>query len=142
MDLNKIIITGHVGHHPEPLYTPTGKKYTRFTVATNRVQKKPDGSKTQSTDWNTVIAWGKLSDNADNLLTKGTKVLVEGSLHYNSWTKPDGQKIVKAYIHPINIIKLDKKTADTDTTEDWQYNDAPPEEASNIEIKDNEPISN
>jgi len=75
-----IIIVGNLGRDPEMRYTPSGQPVTNFNVAANRQYTASDGTPVKETIWFRVSAWGKLAENANNYLKKGSKVLIEGRL--------------------------------------------------------------
>ena len=76
----KLIIMGNLGGDPEMRYTPDGTPVTNFSVATNRKWNNADGSQGEETVWFRVTVWRKQAETANQYLTKGQKVLVEGRL--------------------------------------------------------------
>lgn len=83
--LNKVMIIGNLGRDPEMRYTPTGSSVTNFTVAVTRTWKNQDGQPQEETEWFTVEAWGRRGEIANEYLSKGRKVYVEGRLRTDSW---------------------------------------------------------
>ena len=90
--LNKVMIIGNVGRDPEMRYTPSGAAVTSFSVAVSRRWTTPDNEVRDETEWFTVVAWDKLAETCNQLITKGRKVYVEGRLQTRSWEGQDGQK--------------------------------------------------
>lgn len=90
--LNKVMLIGNVGREPEMRFTPSGVPTTSFSVATSRRRRSPDGEYTDVTDWHNVVTWEKLAERMNELLTKGSKVYVEGRIETRSWEGQDGQK--------------------------------------------------
>lgn len=94
----KITIVGNLGNNPEMRYMPDGTAVTAFSVATSNSYKDKDtGEKKQDTTWFRVSVWGKKGENANQYLSKGKKVLVEGRLKADQstgspriWTRQDG----------------------------------------------------
>ena len=78
----KIIIVGNLGGDPEMRYMPDGTAVTNFSVATNRKWSDAGGQHEEVT-WFRVSVWRKQAESANQYLSKGSKVLVEGRL------KPD-----------------------------------------------------
>lgn len=74
-----ISLTGNLGKDPEMRYTPDGTAVTNFTVGTNRTYTR-DGEKVQETTWFRVASWGKMAENVNRFLRKGSLVQVEGRL--------------------------------------------------------------
>jgi len=89
-DLNKVMLTGHLGADPEMRYTSQGSAVTTFRVASGRRWKSADGVDHDDTEWFRVVAWDKLGEICNQYLTKGTRVYVEGRLQTRKWQDKDG----------------------------------------------------
>jgi single-strand DNA-binding protein len=94
----KLVIVGNLGGDPEMRYTPDGTPVTNFSVATNRKWNNPDGSQGEETVWFRVTVWRKQAETANQYLSKGRQVLVEGRLTPDKttggpriWTGNDGK---------------------------------------------------
>jgi single-strand DNA-binding protein len=85
-NINRIELIGNAGGDPDLRYTPTGKPYTRLTLATNERWKDPSGQPKESTEWHTVIFWGPLAETVSKYVKKGSFILVEGSLKSRKYT--------------------------------------------------------
>jgi len=75
-----ITLVGSLGRDPELRYTPAGQPVTDLSVATKEVWKDQAGEKQDRTTWWKVSVWGKQAENCNQFLTKGSRVLVEGTL--------------------------------------------------------------
>jgi single-strand DNA-binding protein len=92
-DLNKVMLTGHLGADPEMRFTPQGSAVTTFRVASNRPWKSGDGVQHEDTEWFRIVAWDKLAEICNEYLKKGTRVYIEGRLQTRSWDDRDtGEK--------------------------------------------------
>jgi single-strand DNA-binding protein len=107
--LNKIFIVGNVGKEPEMRFTPSGKQVTTFTVAVNKTITGADGQQTKLTDWFNIKTWGRLAETCNQYLSKGKQVLVEGSMHFNSYEK-DGVKRQFAEVNADRVLFLSPTT--------------------------------
>lgn len=77
----KIIIVGNLGNDPEMRYMPDGTAVTNFSVATNRRWTDgASGEPREETTWFRVSVWRKQAETANQYLSRGSKVLVEGRL--------------------------------------------------------------
>ena len=75
----KMIIIGNLGSDPEMRYMADGTAVTNFSVATNRRFKR--GEKTvDETTWFRVSVWGRQAETANQYLSRGRKVMIEGRL--------------------------------------------------------------
>ena len=93
----KIIIVGNLGGDPEMRYMPSGQAVTNFSVATNRRWTNQEGQSVDETTWFRVSVWGRQAETANQYLSKGRKVLIEGRLKPDGnpggprlWTRQDG----------------------------------------------------
>ncbi len=92
MALCKATLIGNVGRDPEMRYTQAGKPVLNFSVACNRwAPSSPEGERREETEWFTVVCFGRLAEVASNLVTKGSKVYVEGRIQTRSYEGRDGQ---------------------------------------------------
>lgn len=94
----KVIIVGNLGRDPEMRYMPDGTAVTSFSVATNRSwTDRSSGQQVDETTWFRVSVWGSQAEPCNQYLSKGRRVLVEGTLTPDRetggprlWTGQDG----------------------------------------------------
>ncbi|MCI0581140.1 MAG: single-stranded DNA-binding protein [Chloroflexi bacterium] len=94
----KLIITGNLGNDPELRYMPDGQAVTNFSMACNRRwNDQATGEQKEEVTWFRVSVWGRQAEAANQYLTKGRQVLVEGRLRPDPntggprlWTRQDG----------------------------------------------------
>jgi single-strand DNA-binding protein len=98
--INKVFLMGNLGREPEIKYLPDGTVVVNFSLATS---EKRAGK--EYTEWHRVAAFGKIAEVCSQHITKGTRVFVEGRIHYETWEK-DGEKrsATKIIINQIKII--------------------------------------
>ena len=89
---NKAIIIGNLARDPEIRYTASGKAVARITVAVNRQWKSQDGESREEVDFIPAVVWGKMAENVDRYLKKGSSLLVEGRISVRNFEGKDGQK--------------------------------------------------
>lgn len=107
--LNKVMIIGNVGRDPEMRYTPRGTAVTSFSVAVSRRWTTPDNETRDETEWFNVVAWNKLAETCNQLVTKGRKVYIEGRLQTRSWDGQDGQKKYRTEVVASEMQLLDSR---------------------------------
>ena len=90
MSINKAIVVGNLGRDPEVRALPSGQIVANFSVATTARFKDRSGEQQQRTEWHRVVAFGKLADNCQRLLTKGRQVYIEGLLRTRQYQAKDG----------------------------------------------------
>lgn len=105
--VNMVVLIGNLTRDPQMRYTPKGTAVTTFSVATNRTWLGQDGKEQEQVDYHNVVAWNKLAETVNNILTKGRKVYVKGRLSNRSWDGQDGQKHYRTEVIAEEIIFLD-----------------------------------
>lgn len=75
-----VIITGNLGRDPEMKYLSSGTAVTNFSIATSEKWKDNDGNQNEVTCWWHVAAYGKLGENCNSYLKKGSKAQVIGKI--------------------------------------------------------------
>ena len=95
MNLNKVYLIGRLASDPEFRTTSGGQEVATLRLATNRVwNDRSSGQRNESTEFHTVVVWGRLAQIANQYLTKGSLAMIEGRLQTRSW---DGQDGIKRY---------------------------------------------
>lgn len=109
MDLNKVQLIGNATRDPELRNTPSGQSVTSFGLATNRRWKDQSGDLKEEVEFHNIVAWGRLAENCNKFLRKGSRLYVEGRLKTNSWDDADGNQKRRTEIIMENMILLDRK---------------------------------
>lgn len=87
---NLVILIGNLGQDPETRYSPDGTAITTFSIATSDKWKdKQTGDMKEKTEWHRIVSFGRTAELAEEYLSKGRKVYIEGSLQTRSWEKDD-----------------------------------------------------
>ncbi len=107
--LNKVMLIGNVGKEPELKETPGGVPVTSFRMATSESWKDKDGFFKEHTDWHTVVAWRGLAKVIDKLVTKGTRIYVEGRLQTRNYEDNDGNRRQVVEILADNMLILEDR---------------------------------
>lgn len=90
--MNKVILCGNLGQDPELKFTQGGEAVLKMRIATSERWTDKSGEKKESTEWHTVVLWGKRAEALSKILAKGRTVVVEGKIQSRSWDDKDGQK--------------------------------------------------
>lgn len=92
-NVNKVILIGNLTRDPEVRHTPKGTAVGDISLAANRVIKDDQGNRREETTYIDVTLWGRQAELAQQYLTKGRPVYIEGRLQMDSWEDKDtGQK--------------------------------------------------
>ncbi len=103
--LNKLTLIGNVGAAPEMRTTSGGTKLTRLSLATNRPWTDSAGEAQEHTDWHRLTCWGKLAEVADEFVSKGDRLYVEGRVEYGSYDR-EGESVPTVEIHVYELLML------------------------------------
>ena len=89
---NNVQLTGNLGNNPEVKIFENGSKVARFSMATKDEYKTRTGEKAEDTQWHFISAWGKMAEQIEAELKKGSFVSVEGRLTTRNYVDKNGQK--------------------------------------------------
>ena len=94
LNLNKVVLAGHLTATPELRQTPNGVSVTSFSIAINRrVSRNAEGQSNQQTvDFINLVAWRNAADFITRYFKKGSAICVTGSIQTRSWTDQQGTK--------------------------------------------------
>ena len=102
---NKAVLIGNMGGDPS-----IKEKSTYVSIATNESWKDKNTDEWQEkTSWHKVMAYGYVAEKL-NKLTKGTTILVEGTLDY--FTPKEEGETPAAFIKAQKITNLSHKSRD------------------------------
>lgn len=105
---NNVQLIGNLGNDVEFSTTKTNTSLAKFSLATNDTYKDKDGNKQTKTEWHSVIAWGKTAELANNFLSKGDEIALNGKLVYNTYEK-DGVTFKNAQIEVDELLFINTK---------------------------------
>ena len=87
---NRVVLMGNLTRDPELRYIPSGTAVSEIGLAVNDRIKKNDQWVDEAT-FVDVTLWGRTAEVANEYLSKGSSILIEGRLKLDTWEK-DGQK--------------------------------------------------
>lgn len=116
----QITIAGNFAADPELKFTPSGAAVVKFTVVTSRPQKDEATGQWEDKDvtfWN-CEAWRQIAENIAESCSKGTSVIVTGSVAEQRWTdKTSGDKKSKMVVNVRDVgISIKRHTATSHRT--------------------------
>ena len=91
---NNISVVGNVTRDPELRFTQGGMAVASFGLAWNK--RKQDGE--DEVSFFDVTCWRSLAENVAESITKGTRVVVQGTLSQRSWENQEGERRSKVEI--------------------------------------------
>lgn len=99
--MNKAFLMGFLTRDPETTATQNSS-VTKFGLAINRKYKQGDDWK-EETCFVDITVWGKQGENCQKYLNRGSGVMVEGRLNFQTWETEEGQKRSKLDVVAINV---------------------------------------
>ena len=112
---NKVILLGNLTRDIELTYFPNGSAVAKSALATNRKFKKQDGSQGEEVCFIDITFFGRTAEIANQYLSRGKKVLVEGRLKLDQWTDQQGVKRSKHFITVETLQMMDSRQDENDT---------------------------
>jgi single-strand DNA-binding protein len=109
MSFNKIILVGNLGRDPELRYTPQGKALCKLSVATTERRKNAAGESEDHTTWFRVTIWGRQAELANEFLTRGRQVYIEGRFRLEEYTDREGVKRHSAEVNATDVQFLGQR---------------------------------
>ena len=94
LNLNKVVLAGHLTATPELRQTPNGVSVASFSIAVNRrVSKASEGQSAQPTvDFFNLVAWRNMAEFITRYFKKGSAICVTGSIQNRTWNDQQGNK--------------------------------------------------
>ena len=124
--LNKVVLIGNLTRDPELRHTASGATVSDFGLAINSKYKQGDEWK-ENVCFVDITAWGNLAENCSKYLSKGSPVLIEGRLNFETWEK-DGKKQNKlAVVATIVQFLGSKQYQDSEGTSPPEHTNKTPE---------------
>jgi len=107
---NKVILIGNLTRDVELKYTPNGTAVAKFGLAVNRTYKdNMSGENKQEVLFIDITVFGRSAEVANQYLSKGRRVLVEGRLVLDQWVDSTGQKRSKHSVVAEKVQFMDSK---------------------------------
>ncbi|MCY3835244.1 MAG: single-stranded DNA-binding protein [Anaerolineaceae bacterium] len=108
MTWHQTIIVGNLGRDPEVRYFQDGNSVCTFRVAVNESWRdRRTGERRERTTWYQVSAWGALGDTCHNNLSRGSRVMVIGSVSARAFVNREGQPAASLDMRSREVRFLD-----------------------------------
>lgn len=119
--LNRAFLLGNLGADPDLRFTQGGQAVLNLRIATTESYLDKNKVRQERTDWHNVVVWGKRGEALGKILSKGSRVFVEGSIRTSSYEDKDGNKRYKTEVMASNIILADSKRGSVDESTSGGY---------------------
>ncbi|HWO08527.1 MAG TPA: single-stranded DNA-binding protein [Polyangiaceae bacterium] len=102
--LNRVMLLGNLGADPELRMTQGGQAVLKLRLATSENYLDKNRQRQERTEWHSVVIWGKRAEALAKILTKGSRIFIEGGLRTSSYDDRDGNKRYRTEIVASNIL--------------------------------------
>jgi single-strand DNA-binding protein len=106
--LNSVRLFGNVGKDPIITQFENGNKVAKWSMATNEKIKNSNGETVDDVQWHNIVAWGNVATVVEKYVTKGTRLSIEGKLHYRRFINKDGEEKEVAEIIVKDVLLVEK----------------------------------
>jgi len=100
--MNKVTLIGNVGKEVN-MRNFTNGKLASFTMATKETYTNKKNEEVTNTTWHNVVAFGKVADVCERMVTKGKLISVEGKINHRSYKNKEDKTV---YITEIQVYKV------------------------------------
>ena len=91
LNVNTVILAGHLTRDPELRPVANDKVVVHFSLAINRRYKSAEGEIKEESTFVDCEAWGRTAELIGQYLAKGSAAYVEGRLKLDSWQDKEGK---------------------------------------------------
>ena len=102
--LNRVMLLGNLGADPELRMTNSGQAVLKMRLATSESYLDRNKVRQERTEWHSVVVWGKRAEALSKILSKGSRIFVEGGLRTSSYDDKEGHKRYRTEVVANNII--------------------------------------
>jgi single-strand DNA-binding protein len=101
--LNRVILAGNLTRDPEVRYLPSGMAVGDMSLAISESFKNKAGEQVESTCFVDIVVWGKQAETCEKYLSKGSPVLIDGSLQLDKWTTKEGENRSRLRVRAMRV---------------------------------------
>jgi len=137
---NQVVLVGNLTADPELKFTSNGVAVANFRLAVTPRVRDGDQWRDGETSFFRVNVWRQLAENAAESLSRGTRVIVTGTLRMRQWETQEGEKRSAVEIEATEVgpslkwatAKVEKTsrqgaTATAAASSEWDATPAPEE---------------
>ncbi len=100
---NRVIMVGNLTRDPELRHLDSGTAVAKLGLATSRRYTTRDGEQREDVCFIDVDVWDRQAENCAQYLGRGSQVLVEGELKYDTWETETGEKRSRHKIRAFTV---------------------------------------
>jgi single-strand DNA-binding protein len=105
--MNTVKLIGNVGANPN-FRVFEKNKLASFSMATSEKYLNKNATEIKNTQWHNIVAWGKVAETCEELVSKGRFISVEGKIQTRHYLNHENKRI---YITEILAMKVEEVKA-------------------------------
>ena len=102
--MNRAMLLGNLGADPELRVTQGGQSLLKLRLATSENYLDKKKVRQERTDWHQVLIWGRRAEGLAKVLSKGSRIFIEGRIQTSSYEDKEGNKRYKTEIVASHVI--------------------------------------
>ena len=108
---NQVQLVGHLGNDVQIMEFGKGNKKASFSLAVNSSYTMSSGETKKETSWFTIVAWGKTAESMEEMLKKGSEVVIEGKIVNRKYIDKSGNNryIFEIVASKFNLLEKSEK---------------------------------
>lgn len=110
-NVNSVCVSGYLTKDPELKATTSGSSVLDCSIAVNESRKNAQGEWSDYANFFNFVIFGKQAEALSQYMHKGSKVTLQGRLHYSSWQDDQG-KTRSAVNIVVNTVELPPRPKD------------------------------
>ena len=105
--MNAVKLIGNVGRNVT-VKTFDKLKMATFSLATNEIYQKKNNEQATHTTWHNVVAWGKVAEVCEKMISKGKLVVIAGRLNSRTYVNKENKKVNVTEIVALKVEEAEK----------------------------------
>ncbi|MBN2017389.1 MAG: single-stranded DNA-binding protein [Candidatus Cloacimonetes bacterium] len=126
--INNVIVSGRLTRDVELRYTGSGTPVATMSIAVDRVYRDSDNNWQTDTSFFRVVAWARLAERVSETLSKGSPVIIEGTLQSRTWQDKDDNNRTSTEIVANRIQNLEREAQDGEQEQRTETSNQEPED--------------
>lgn len=106
--LNMVMLIGNLTRDPELRYSKKGNPICEFGIAMNKKTKTQSGEERSEVTYVEIVCIGKQAETLPRFISKGSPVLITGSLRYEAWQGKNGEPRSRTSVLADRVQFLDR----------------------------------
>jgi len=102
--VNSVHLLGNLGADPELRMTTGGQAVLNLRLATSETYLDKNKVRQEKTEWHNIVIWGKRAEALARILTKGSRIFVDGKLRTSKYDDKEGNTRYRVDIVARDIV--------------------------------------